>query len=174
LFVGRFHRQKNVAAILRAAVQLAPGSFELHLVGNGPELLTLRALAGDLGLIDAVTWHGWLARSKMPEMYRSCDCLVNPSHYEGLPNVVLEAMASGLPVIASNVAGNDALVKDSENGILVGAGDESALVAALRTMQDVEIRERMGAAARARALELPSWREVAGRYVQLFSDQAPA
>ena len=101
-------------------------------------------------------------------MYQSADCLVNPSFYEGMPNVVLEAMASGLPVIASKVPGNDALVVDGETGFLFDLQEPDGLLAALRRMDDVDLRRRMGVNGRARAMAEFSWRSVAQAYMEIF------
>jgi glycosyltransferase involved in cell wall biosynthesis len=118
LFVGRFQEQKNLPFLLRQFARLPLGRFELHLVGDGPQKKTLRDLAKQLGIEGSIVWHGWMPRAALPQVYQSADCLVNPSLYEGMPNAVLEAMACGLPVVASKVPGNDALVLDGETGFL--------------------------------------------------------
>jgi glycosyltransferase involved in cell wall biosynthesis len=168
LFVGRFRAQKNVAYLLRQVAQLPPGSFQLHLVGEGPDQQTLGELAVRLRIDRFITWHGWLSRSALRDVYCTADCLVNPSVYEGMPNVVLEAMAAGLPVIASNVPGNDELVKPGETGFLFELADGKDLRNALDALRDATVRARMGAAGRARARAWPTWEEVARRYLELF------
>jgi glycosyltransferase involved in cell wall biosynthesis len=168
LFVGRFQKQKNLPFLMQQVARLPAGTFELHLVGDGPEKDRLRRLAAQLGITSAITWSGWLPRADLRAIYRSCDCLVNPSTYEGMPNVVLEAMAAGLPVIASNVPGNDALVKPGETGFLFELEDGKSLRSALDALRDPTIRTRMGVAAVARARQLPTWEEVARKYVELF------
>jgi glycosyltransferase involved in cell wall biosynthesis len=168
LFVGRFQKQKNLPFLMQQVARLPAGTFELHLVGDGPEKDRLRRLAAQLGITSAITWSGWLPRADLRAIYQSCDCLVNPSTYEGMPNVVLEAMAAGLPVIASNVPGNDALVKPGETGFLFELGDKESLRSALDALRDPTNRTRMGVAAAARARQLPTWEDVARRYVELF------
>ena len=134
LFVGRFQMQKNlfylidqVAFLRRSGV----GPFVLHLVGDGPQREELQNHAKHLGIEECLVWHGWLEKGCLREIYRSSDCFVNPSLYEGMPNVVLEAVACGLPVIASRVAGNDAVVRDGETGRLFDLGDPEAFRSAL-------------------------------------------
>jgi glycosyltransferase involved in cell wall biosynthesis len=168
LFVGRFQEQKNLEFLLRQLARLSEGSFELHFVGGGPDEKRLRDLAGKLGIAKSITRHGWLPRSALPHVYQSTDCLVNPSLYEGMPNVVLEAMACGLPVIASKVSGNDALVVHGETGFLFELHERDGLMSALKRMYDVDLRRRMGAGGRARAIAGFSWRKVAEAYLALF------
>jgi glycosyltransferase involved in cell wall biosynthesis len=170
LFVGRCQQQKNLSFLLRQVAQLPSNSFELHLVGDGPQKESLERLAGELGIGAAVTWHGWLPRTALPDIYRSMDCLVNPSRYEGMANCVLEAMASGLPVIASHVPGNAGLVVSGETGFLFPLNDPAALTAALMQLHDLDFRSRLGKAARTRAQEFFSWRNVARQYAELFPD----
>ena len=169
LFVGRFQKQKNLPLLLQQAAQLPAGTAELHLVGDGPDREQLQQLAAELGIASTITWHGWLPRPDLRAVYQSSDCLVNLSLYEGLPNVVMEAMASGLPVVASNVPGNDALVREDETGFLFELNSPGALADALSRLRDRDTRLRMGNAARARALEFSSWDDVALRYVELFA-----
>jgi glycosyltransferase involved in cell wall biosynthesis len=169
LFVGRFQSQKNLPLLLREVSKLPGGSCELHLVGDGPLRAELHALGAGLGIANAITWHGWLPREQLREVYRAADCIVNPSLYEGMPNVVLEAMACGKPVIASHVAGNDAVVEHGVTGLLFRLDEPEALGASLRMlMADRGVAEEMGRRGRKRVEEDYSWRRVADSYVQLF------
>ena len=102
-------------------------------------------------------------------VYQSADCLVNASQYEGMSNVVLEAMACGLPVIASRVAGNDELVREGETGFLFDLQEPASLINAFRQlMSDRALRARLGAAARNRVTKNFSWSNVAKAYLALF------
>ena len=168
LFAGRLQKQKNLTFLFEQLARLPAGTFELHLVGDGPEKRHLEDLAAHLGIEDAITWHGWVPRKALPALYRSADCLVNPSLYEGMPNIVLEAMACGLPVIASKVPGNDALVRDGETGFLFGLQDPAGLTSALIQLRDADLCRRLGACGRARAAQFFSWKTVASDYANLF------
>jgi glycosyltransferase involved in cell wall biosynthesis len=168
LFVGRFQAQKNLPLLLEQVAHLPTGTFELHLVGDGPERPRLQRLAEKLGIAAAVTWHGWVTRAVLPQMYQAADCLVNPSKYEGMPNVVLEAMACGLPVIASNVPGNKDLVTNGQTGFLFELNDVAALASALNQLREVDLRLRLGEDARGRATQLFSWQTAAAQYAMLF------
>jgi glycosyltransferase involved in cell wall biosynthesis len=170
LFVGRFQEQKNLEFFLRALGQLPADSFYLHMVGDGPQEKRLRNLADQLGISNSITWHGWVARAALPKTYQAADCLVNPSSYEGLPNVVLEAMACGLPVVASAIPGNVTLVQDGETGLLFDLNKSETMLVALKTlMTNYAFRHKLGCAGRARAVSQFSWRATTERYIELFS-----
>jgi glycosyltransferase involved in cell wall biosynthesis len=174
LFVGRFQEQKNLGFLFEQVAQLSPGTYELHLVGDGPEKQRLRRLADQIGIAAMITWYGWLARDDVREAYRAADCLINPSLYEGMPNVVLEAMACGLPVIASKVPGNDELVLDGKTGFLFDLQNPAALISALMQLHDAGLRRRLAECARNRAADFCSWKNVASQYADLFSAQLPS
>jgi glycosyltransferase involved in cell wall biosynthesis len=169
LFVGRFQQQKNLPFLFRQVAQLPITTFELHLVGDGPEKQRLEKLARKLGIASAITWHGWLPPAALPHVYQSADCLVNPSLYEGMSNVVLEAMACRLPVIASRVPGNDELVREGETGFLFDLQEPDSLMNAFeQLMNDRDLCARLGANARNRVTKNFSWSKVAQAYLALF------
>lgn len=172
LFVGRFQTQKNLPILLEAVAVLHRGAgcrFTVDIVGDGPLRDEWARTAPELRLSDSVRWHGWVDKDRLRDLYRQADCFVNPSLYEGMPNTVLEAMACGLPVIASDIGGNDALVKHRENGFLFSLEQPEGLREALRALaQDAELRRRMGDAGRRRVVSEFSWENVASRYVELI------
>jgi glycosyltransferase involved in cell wall biosynthesis len=172
LFVGRFQVQKNLFYLIHQAASLkhsGVGPFALHFVGDGPQRDELYHYSKMQGIEDDLVWHGWVSKDRLREIYRSADCLVNPSLYEGMPNVVLEAVSCGLPVIASRVAGNDTVVRDGETGRLFKLDDPEAFQAALREMiADPERAKKMGQKGLAWVREEFSWRRVAQAYADLF------
>ena len=168
LFVGRFQQQKNLGFLLRQLAKLPSGSFELHLVGDGPQKKCLEHLAEQLGINKSIIWYGWIPRATLPKVYQSVDCLVNPSLYEGMPNVVLEAMACGLPVIASKIPGHEALVLEEETGFLFDLQDPAGLISALIQLRDVDLYRRLVVCSSALAAQLFSWKNVASQYANLF------
>lgn len=171
LFVGRFQRQKNLEFLLYQLAALRRGSFALRMVGDGPQKRGLQELAAQLEIADSTTWDGWMPRADLPGIYQSADCFVNPSLYEGMPNVVLEAMACGLPVIASRIDVHETLVSHGETGFLFELNNPAMLASALAQMEDVDLRLRMGQQARARAQKLFSWKSVASSYADLFAPE---
>jgi glycosyltransferase involved in cell wall biosynthesis len=142
----RVDRFLSVVAELRKA--LGGSRVCAVIIGDSPDRKRLQQRAVALGLDgDAVQFKGAMAIS--PDVYRQADILVLTSEHEGTPNVVLEAMACGLPVVAFRVGGVPDLVAHGETGYLVDAGDETAMVEALRSLiEQPEQRARMGTRAR--------------------------
>lgn len=124
LYAGRMHREKNLDMLLDQLAGLdAHGKepsrpWKLLMAGDGDQRAALQDQTRKLGIGDKVEWTGWMDKKDMPALLRRAHCFVNPSQYEGLPNAVQEAMATGLPVIASNVPGNAELVDDGRTGWL--------------------------------------------------------
>jgi len=176
LFVGRMPPEKNVGLLLEAVADLryrATKRILLDIVGDGPARQDLERVASGLGLSDCVSWHGWRCKEDVASLYRRADCFVNPSLFEGLPNTVLEAMASGLPVIASNVGGNDELVEPGRTGFLFDLSQSGALPEKLATlMENRDICKAMGARGREIVRAEYSWQGVAERYMDLFMASA--
>lgn len=173
LFVGRFHRQKNLPFFLEQLARLhttEPGAWRLSLVGDGSERPLLEQCVRRLNLDSITTWHGWQKdKNRLRELYQQADVVVNPSLYEGMPNVVLEAMACGVPVIASDVPGNNTLVRAGETGFLFALKDAADVGAALQQIREKPALARtLGENGRRRALEEFSWRQVAQSYLELF------
>ena len=131
--------------------------FRLRIVGDGPLRGALERSIVDAGLHDRATLDGTLTHRELPDAYAGANVVVVPSiqdaggDRDGLPNVVLEAMASARPVVASEVAAIPAAVRDGDTGLLVPPGDPRALRAALeRLASDPALRVGMGVAARTR------------------------
>jgi glycosyltransferase involved in cell wall biosynthesis len=156
LAVARLTQWKGIDTVIRAlrTLNLTEGNRNrLVVVGEGPDRARLEALAAELP-IGVVRFIGEQPRREVGRWMLASDLLALCSGYEGLSHVLLEAMAAGLPVLASDVGGNRALVKDGENGLLVPYGDVSAMAATLqRLLDDAELRTRLGATARAEAAE---------------------
>jgi glycosyltransferase involved in cell wall biosynthesis len=129
--VGRLTRQKGFDLLLQAFVAVARALPEAHLtlVGTGPEEASLRALADDLGIAARVTFRGFVA-NPYPLM-KAADLYVLSSRYEGFPNVVLEALACGTPVVAAACPGVAGLVRPGENGWLAPVDDPATLGATI-------------------------------------------
>lgn len=177
LFVGRFHRQKNLIFFLEQVARLrdaTPDGWRVSLVGDGDERPKLQKCANRLGLMDIITWHGWQKdKAHLLALYQQSDVVVNPSLYEGMPNVLLEAMACGLPVVASAVPGNTSLVRSGDTGLLFPLGDGDALCAALQEIREKpELAAILGQNGRRRVEKEFSWDHVARCYLELFDPSA--
>ena len=154
--VGRLSNEKGHRGLIEAFALVgreSPG-VRLDLVGDGPLRGELEALVERQGLADRVTLHGALSESETLAQIAAADILVLPSFMEGLPLVIMEAMALAKPVIASGVAGIPELVRDGENGILFPASHWRALADAMLTLAgDPALRRRLGAAGKAAVVE---------------------
>ncbi len=172
LFVGRVHREKNLGVVIDQLPALP--NIELLVAGDGAQRPELAQRADKLGVSSRIRWLGWQAKDSLPALYRNAEVLVNPSLYEGSPNVVLEAMASGLPTIASDTPGNRSVVRDGENGLLFPLAEPAALQAALACMaSDRTLARRLGENGRARAVAEFSWRHCAESYLELLNAARP-
>jgi sugar transferase (PEP-CTERM/EpsH1 system associated) len=169
--VGRFDPIKNQGALLTAFARLAPRfpNLRLTIVGDGSLKAALQAQAASLGLADRVTFTG--ARSDTPDLLRGFDVFVLPSLNEGVSNTILEAMATGLPVVAGRVGGNPELVVDDVTGRLYDPGGPAALEQALLPyLTDPALREAHGAAARRRVVQYFRLEAMVQRYLDLYDE----
>lgn len=117
--ISRLSAEKGVDRAIHLLASLRPRfpGVELHLIGDGPQRQELAELARQRGVTDAIKWYGW--RCDTRRFYEMMDLLLLPSHTEGLPNVVLEAMAMGTPVAATRVGGVADLLDDGRCGVLL-------------------------------------------------------
>lgn len=171
LFVGRFNGQKNLVFLLQqfAVARARTPTMRLTMVGDGPHRSVLDAEAKRLGIADAVSWRGWMDKSGLAALYRDVDVFLNPSLYEGMPNTVMEAMASGLPVIASAVAGNDELVEHGRTGLLFNLDDSDAFADAMVFLSaNPHLRASYGRSGRAAVVSKYSWEATAQLYAAYF------
>lgn len=131
LFVGRLSLEKNVAGLLGACGALVRQGrpVRLRVAGEGPQRESLARHARKLNLHEAVEWLGF--RRDVGELLAQTAIFVNPSYTEAMPNTVLEAMAGGAPVVATDVGATRELVLHEQTGLLVPPGDTNALVAAI-------------------------------------------
>jgi glycosyltransferase involved in cell wall biosynthesis len=154
LSVGRLSQEKGHADLIRAATTLNAMSgapqFRVVIVGDGREQEGLARLASRLGIEKRITFAGFQRDTK--PYYAMASVVAVPSHSEGSPNVVLEAMAAGLPIAANAVGGVPEILEENVTGLMVPARNPEAMAkAVLRILSDAELRRRLGAAARARA-----------------------
>ncbi len=169
LSVGRLVHQKGLDLAMHALGGLKELSWEWRIAGDGPQRETLQSLANELGIADRVEFLGWQSRKQLLTCYRQANIFLFPSRHEGMPNAMLEAMASGLPVVASSIAGNEELVIDGKTGCLVTPEDIEALRDALKTLlADAALRQQMGAASRRHVEDNYSWQATAQQYALLL------
>lgn len=158
---GRLHKAKGFDVLLRSLVGL--DGTVLWLAGTGPEDAALKSLAGDLGIADRVRFLGW--RNDIEALMGAADAVAMPSRSEGLGTVILEAWATGTPLVAAASEGPSELVTDGRTGRLVPVDDAGALTAALRDV----IADPAGAASlAANATALYESRFTAERVAELY------
>ena len=154
LYVGRLAPEKNLPTLMRAFTRTvaAHPNARLRLVGDGPLREELGRMAGQEGLEGKVEFLGLLPREKARELMRGSDVFVLSSRFESMSYTLLEAMASGMACIATEVGGNGDLLAQGAAGILVPLGNEQALEAALRSVvASAPLRDQLGRAAREQA-----------------------
>jgi glycosyltransferase involved in cell wall biosynthesis len=163
--VGRIVHQKGLDLGLHALAQLKDLNWEWRIAGDGPQMASLKSLAQELGIGERVVFLGWQSRDELTQWYHHSNLFLFPSRHEGMPNAVLEAMSSGLPVVATRIAGSEELVLDGKTGLLVDAEDVDSLRDGLRRLiVEEKMRMQMGQASRQRVEEEYSWENVARQY----------
>lgn len=175
LYVGRLDlEQKGLDVLGRALTSLGRGTpVKMVFVGDDwGALASLRSRVERAGIPDRVEFVVGAPRTRVLEEYRAADAFVLPSRFESFPRALLEAMAAGLPIVATRVGGVPEMVAEGENALLVPPGDERGLADALRTLaDDPGLRSRFGAASRRRA-EAYDWDRLIPRYRALFEELA--
>ena len=167
--VGRLTPQKGHADLIQAVAQQLRETPQMHLliVGEGPEREPLTGLAASLGIAGQVHLPGW--QTDVPGILKSCQTFVLPSHWEGMPNVLLEAMAAGLPVIATDVEGVRDLLGSGEAEKLIQPGDWDALGIAVRRAYG-NSSENAGGVSQVSIMKAHTWESVSVRYADLFQE----
>ena len=171
LSVGRLVPLKNLTLLVDAVSRIRATRPSVHLlvVGEGPERARLEQQASARGIADAVTWVGYVPQADTPAYYRSADVFALSSDFDNSPNAVLEAMACGLPIVATDVGGVAAFVDANRGGALVPKGDAAALAGAAGALVDDPPRaRRVGAFNRDRASGEFSWRASARRLLDVY------
>jgi glycosyltransferase involved in cell wall biosynthesis len=176
MIVARLVREKGLLELAEAALALA-SDVRLHVLINGATLASDRTgIADELDRHPVVArlgarWHRLGHREDVPRLLRAADVFVLPTYREGLPRSVIEAMAAGLPVIASDIPACRELVRAGETGLLVPPRDASALQGAISSLlNDAARRTRMGALGREIAVREHDERDVLRKQLDIFAE----
>ena len=173
--VGRIAEVKNQRSLILAVDQVLKAKPELvdrlrvMLVGDGPLLAGIKTLVSDLRLSDII----WLPgdRTDIPQLLQQMDIFVLPSLAEGVSNTVLEAMATGLPVIATRVGGNPELVEEDVNGLLADVDDSQQLAKALlKLIEQPELRQGLGQQGLKKVSETFNWQKTVAQYLAVYDE----
>lgn len=162
--VGRLERQKGIDVLLKAASRVLSNHPECHflIAGEGPDRANLEALAKQLGLMNSVHFVG--LREDVPNLLAASTVFVLPSRWEGMSNALLEAMATGLPVVATAVEGTTELVRPGETGLLVPAENSEELATAMTLL--------LGSATTSRTMALEAQSHIRSYYAADDSTRA--
>lgn len=171
LFIGRLIPRKGFQRVIQALPQvrdLAQQPFEIEVVGTGVYQAELDELAVSLGVSDLIRYVGTVPYDMLERSYQYADIFVLTSLSEGMPSVILEAMGCGLPVVASDVGGNNEIVKEGDNGFLIQGDDVETLAQRLiQLINDEALRQRMGSRSRELAQQY-DWSVIMGKYDELY------
>ena len=165
LSVGDLNKNKNHRAVLEALARMENRNLHYVVCGRGPLKEELEAFAREKGLADRVRFMGY--RDDIPAFYAMADVFVFPSFREGLSVSVMEAMASGLPIVCSRIRGNTDMVEDGVNGYLMEPGNPDSIAGALRRLENREKREEISRNNLKKA-EIYSLGVIAEQYRQLY------
>jgi glycosyltransferase involved in cell wall biosynthesis len=147
LFVGRLTAAKGLPILLESVSQVVGATLDI--AGDGPDRKELEERAATLKISERVNFLGYQSQQQVGELLKRADVFVMASFAEGLPVVLMEAMAAGVPVVATHIAGVPELVRDGYNGLLVSPGDVGAATTAIRRLlEDADIRNRFAVAGR--------------------------
>lgn len=176
--VGTLHEVKGQTYLIQACnlLQERGVDFECHFVADGPDWEMLQQQVNDLGLTERVRFHGRVTREEVVELLSDADMLATPSvpasdgKREGIPVVIMEAMARGVPVVASRLSGIPEIVRDEETGLLADPRDYRKLADQIeRLYDDVELRKRLNKAGREMVINEFDLNRNVARLIEFFS-----
>ena len=171
LFVGRLHPVKGLEILLEAASILKKEKrlgFVIVLIGEGPLLQSLSNSAKALGISESVIFIGPQPQTIVAQWMHAANLLCLPSHMEGLPNVILEALAQSLPVVASNVGGIPEVISHNKNGLLVPANQADKLAEALICC----LAKAWDKKQIAQSVEFAQWESIIESHLTIYADSA--
>lgn len=174
LFAGRFTPQKGADFLLNTLTLINSDipKTNIWLVGDGPERKNIEQLAAQHNFNEkfSIVFLGWKPIEELYELYRQADIFILPSRDEGMATVLLEAMATALPVVATKVPGSEELVHDGVNGFLVNKDDSEGFAQALEMLiSEPALRQKMGMEGRKIAGKF-SWEKIADQLVEQFQE----
>ncbi len=175
LSVGALRKYKGLHYLIQAMPEILKEHKNtiLRIIGSGPELKNLSRLSRKLKVDSKVIFQGFVAHTDIPKFFKECDIYCHAAPWEAFGVVMIEAMASGKPVVASDWGGQVDIVDDGETGYLVKPRNPAALAdAVIKLLDDGESLERMGRKGREKAEREFSWSSIAKKYRALYSQLA--
>jgi len=174
LALGNLLHRKGMDVLIRSYARLASPRADLLIAGTGGELEALRALSNELGVASRVRFVGFVSGVEKVSLYRGAEFFVCPSRREPFANVILEAMAAGLPVVATDVGGNRQLVGSGRHGLLCRSEDVEGMADTLGTLLDAPDRLSEARAAVPEYVARYGWERIAQEYASLYDEVARA
>lgn len=175
LFIGRLIYRKGFQRVVQALPlvrQETSKPFEVEVVGTGAARAMLGEMADSLGVTDLIRYVGIVPYNELEKSYQGADVFVLTSLSEGMPSVILEAMGCGLPIVASNVGGNNEIVEDGKSGYLIEGDNTEMLAKRLAALiNDDSLRAAMGARSRELSLQY-DWDNIMDKYEELYRKHA--
>jgi glycosyltransferase involved in cell wall biosynthesis len=177
LFLGWVEKEKGIFELLECTLRLSDRNdsptFRLLIAGGGSAMAEANRYVNAHGLTDVVQFLDWIDGDEKLERLRNAELLVLPSHIEGMPNALIEAMAAGLPVVGTDVGAVGDVVSDGVTGFIVPPGDVDRLFEVLlELLGDPDLRSRMGQAGRRVAIERFSTERAVDQLLQLATADA--
>jgi len=170
-FAGRLVKLKNVDLLIKS-LSIIKGinpNIHLYVAGDGPQYEKLRLLSVELNVDKNITFLNFISEDEMLEMYASADIFVLPSKFENCPMVLLEAIASGIPVVASNVGGIPQILDNGKYGLLAEPESPEDFAQKIITLiKNPGLRDELSIKGKQRAKEY-SWDEIAAKTIELYS-----
>lgn len=171
LYTGRLSYRKGLFDLVQSAQHICKKypDVSFKVTGSGVLIDELRRRTQDLGIDKQFHLLGFVSREQLVSLYQNATVYALPSHYEGLPTVLLEAMACGAPVVATAVSGNVDVITHRENGLLIPPKQPEKLTEALSLLLDDEqLRKKLGEQARKTIEEKYTWDRVSNNYLNLY------
>jgi glycosyltransferase involved in cell wall biosynthesis len=171
LYTGILRARKGLFDLVNCAERVCRGypNVKFVLCGMGPFFHKLEKTLKRMGLNEKVMLLGRVKRDRLVQIYQNATVHVVPSHYEGLPTVLLEAMSCGLPVVATDIGGNNEVITSGVNGFLVPPKSPTAMAEAiLKLLDDEKLRKKIGKAARETIEKRYTWDKIAGNTLECY------
>jgi glycosyltransferase involved in cell wall biosynthesis len=173
LYTGVLRARKGLFDFIQCAkyINKIRPNTKFLICGKGSFRTKLETLVRRMGLEQQILFLGYVDRKRLIRLYQNASVHVVPSHYEGMPTVLLEAMSCGLPVVATNIGGNNEVISSGINGLLVPPKSPKVMAEAiLRLLDDVSLRKRIGAAARDTVVMNYTWDKVTDKIVECYEN----
>jgi glycosyltransferase involved in cell wall biosynthesis len=171
LAIGGLFRRKGFDQLIKAMpiIQREFPDVKLQIVGSGPQMYNLKNLANKLGVNPNVVFHGFVHLKNVPKFFNRCNLMCLPSLSESFGRVIIEAMASGRPVVATRTIGAKEIVEHGRTGLLIPIGDATSLAEALlKMLGNPELLNKMSYEARRIVEKKYDWRIIAEKYYEIY------